>query len=312
MEIPDCLSTSQVRSRQKNLVMNIRTRVCYEVSRRKLQSPAERTVNYEAYKDWRHESLSRSWSAFDDAHVTGKDVLDFGCGDGELTLHLAKEKFPRSMVGVEINTGAISRAQESLKCTRVPEGVYVDFIPGKTDALPVADQTVDTVVAFDCLEHVMAPGAILREWFRVLRPGGRCLVEWFPYKGPWGPHMEALIPIPWAHILFGERAMFRTAELIYDLPNFIPRHWDLDELGHKKPNKWRTWSSFEEQGYINKLDISAFRGLAHDVGFEIPRLDRHSFGGSALRQHVGRILTRTRFAGEYFVSFVRIELLRAQ
>jgi len=277
-----------------------------------MQSPAERTVNYEAYKDWRHESLSRSWSAFDDAHVTGKNVLDFGCGDGELTLYLAKEKFPRSIVGVDINADAISRASESLRRAQVPEDVSVDFIPGVTDALPVADRTFDTLLAFDCLEHVMAPGAILGDWFRVLRPGGRCLIEWYPYDGPWGPHMEALIPIPWAHIIFGARAMFRSAEMIYDLPNFIPRHWDLDELGNKKPNKWRAWSSFEEQGYINKLDISMFRRLAHDVGFEITRLDQHSFSGSALRQHVGRILMHTGFAGKYFVSFARIELLRPQ
>jgi len=57
---------------------------------------------------------------------------------------------------------------------------------------------VDTLLAFDCLEHVMSPLPILQDWYRVLRPGGRCLIEWFPYKGPWGPHMESLIPIPWA------------------------------------------------------------------------------------------------------------------
>ena len=292
--------------------MNIRTRICYELSRRRMQSPAERAVNYEAYKDWRHESLSRSWTAFDDTYITEKSVLEFGCGNGELALHLAREKCPRSIVGVDVDSGAISRARESLRQTGALENVRVEFIDGSTDALPVADQSVDTLLAFDCLEHVMSPGAILSDWFRVLRPGGRCCIEWYPYNGPWGPHMEALIPIPWAHILFGERAMFRSAEMIYDLPNFIPRHWDLDELGNKKPNKWRSWSSFEEQGYINKLDISTFRRLAHDVGFEITRFDQHSFGGFALRQHVGRILMHTRFVGEYFVSFLRIELLRPQ
>ena len=85
----------------------------------------------------------------------------------------------------------------------------------------------------------MSPESILRDWFRVLRPNGRCLIEWFPFKGPGGPHMESLIPIPWAHVIFGERAMFRAAEMIYDLPEFVPRHWDLDERGKKKPNKWR-------------------------------------------------------------------------
>jgi hypothetical protein len=42
--------------------------------------------------------------------------------------------------------------------------------------------------------------------------------------------------VPWAHYLFGQRAMFAAAASIYDDPAFVPRHWDLDEHGHKKPN----------------------------------------------------------------------------
>ena len=122
--------------------------------------------------------------------------------------------------------------------------------------------------------------------------------------------MESLIPIPWAHVIFGERAMFRAAEAIYDLPEFVPRHWDLDESGKKKPNKWRAWSSFEEQGYINKLAVPRFRQLAQDAGFEIDDLELHSFGGPPLRKSIGRALMPLPIVGEYFVSFASIELLR--
>lgn len=79
--------------------------------------------------------------------------------------------------------------------------------------------------------------------------------------------MEALIPIPWAHVIFGERAMLRAAEMIYDLPEYVPRHWDLDEHGHKKSNKWRAWTTLDEPGYINKLDVAEFRRLVRDAGF---------------------------------------------
>jgi hypothetical protein len=104
--------------------------------------------------------------------------------------------------------------------------------------------------------------------------------------------------------------MFRSAELIYDLPEFTPRHWDLDERGVKKPNKWRAWSSFEEQGYINKLDVSAFRKLARAAGFEIARFEPNSFSGSAARRWVGKALMQTPLIGEHFMSFVRIELAK--
>jgi ubiquinone/menaquinone biosynthesis C-methylase UbiE len=277
-----------------------------------MSPPTKRTVDYKKYEDWRNDSLSKSWNAFSDSHITGKDVLDFGCGDGALSLFLAKEKRPNRILGVDISAPSIERAKVSLLNSSIKDSNKASFTLGTTEQLPVPDQSFDTLLAFDCLEHVMSPEKILCDWHRVLRPGGRCLIEWFPYKGPWGPHMEALIPIPWAPVLFGERAMFRAAEKIYDLPEFVPRHWDLDEDGNKKPNKWRAWSSFEEQGYINKLDLNTFRKLAHDAGFKIARFDRHSFGGSSMRKAVGHMLMKTPVIGEYFLSFAIIELLRPE
>ncbi len=104
--------------------------------------------------------------------------------------------------------------------------------------------------------------------------------------------------------------MFRAAERLYDLPQFVPRHWDLDASGNKLPNKWKRWSSFRAQGYINELDTKTFRSLARAAGFEIARFETHSFGGSAFRKAIGRTMMRLPLIGEYFVSYTVIELLR--
>lgn len=104
--------------------------------------------------------------------------------------------------------------------------------------------------------------------------------------------------------------MLRTAERIYDHPHFEPRHWDLDEDGRKRPNKWRAWSSFEEQGYINKLDIHTFQHLAASAGFDVARLERRSFTGAPWRRILGRTLMGLPFVGDYFVSYVLVELVR--
>lgn len=290
--------------------MNLRTNLCFALSRMLMKPPAERTIDYSVYSDWRSHHLAKSWTAFSDHHITQKDVLDFGCGDGPLSLFLAETKHPRRLVGVDLSEDAIERARENLLGSSIEGNVEIEFLVGRTNALPVPDCSFDTLLAFDCLEHVMSPESILHDWYRVLRPGGRCLIEWFPYKGPWGPHMESLIPVPWAHVFFGERAMFRAAEKIYDLPDFKHRHWDLDASGNKKPNKWRAWSTFAEQGYINKLNMKAFKDLAHTAGFRIERLDLHSFSGSALRRAIGHALMGLPLIGEYFISYATVELVR--
>jgi SAM-dependent methyltransferase len=290
--------------------MSLRSTLLFELSRRRLPKPATRTIDYAAYQDWRKQSLTTSWSAFSTTDLRGKEVLDFGCGDGALSLFLATEKSPARVTGVDLDPSAIERAKVAQGLVQIPTSVQVEFLLGSTDGLPIPDGSVDVLVAFDCLEHVMSPLPIFRDWVRVVRPGGRCLLEWFPYKGPWGPHMEALIPIPWAHVLFGQEAMFRAAERLYDLPQFVPRHWDLEANGTKKPNKWKQWSSFRAQGYINELDIKTFRTLVETAGLRVARFETHSFGGSPLRRTIGHTLMRLPFVGEYFISYTVIELIR--
>src|SRR3982074_191578 len=130
--------------------MNLRTRACVALSRRLMHPPAARTVDYGVYQDWSGSSLSQSWAAFSDADVAGKDVLDFGCGDGPLSLFLAREKRPRRVVGVDMSATGIERAKRTLAETPRSDRVVVDFVLGSADKLPVPDQSFDTLLAFDC------------------------------------------------------------------------------------------------------------------------------------------------------------------
>jgi ubiquinone/menaquinone biosynthesis C-methylase UbiE len=287
--------------------MDIRTKACTALSRRLMSPPEQKMADIEVYADWRDASLTSSWRHFSDEELRGKDVLDFGCGAGQLAFHFAEKHLAKSITGVDIDTDALARAQAEL--ARRPE--FADtlrFIEGDIAGLPVDDASVDLITAFDCMEHVMEPGSILKDWARVLRPGGRVLLEWFPFKGPWGPHMEALIPLPWAHVVFGEKAMFRTAAAIYDDPDFVPRHWDLLPDGTKKPNKWTQWESFAEQAYVNGLDIATFRRLVDAAGLRIDRMDRSGFGQSGPKRAIGQALMAIPGLGEYVTSYAVIAL----
>lgn len=287
--------------------MDIRTKVCTALSRRLMTPPDVRMADIEAYAGWRDAALTASWRHFSDAELAGKDVLDFGCGEGQLAFLFAAKGLARSITGVDIDTAALSRAKSALGL-RPEFANTLRFVEGDVTGLPLADESVDVITAFDCMEHVMAPGEILRDWARVLRPGGRVLLEWFPFKGPWGPHMEALIPLPWAHFVFGQKAMFRSAAAIYDDPDFVPRHWDRLPDGRKKPNKWRQWSSFSEQAYINELDIATFRKLVTAAGLRVDRLERSGFGHSGAKKLVGNALIAIPRLGEYATSYAVIAL----
>src|SRR5262245_45474120 len=120
--------------------MDIRTWACIALSRRMMAPPEKRAVDYKQYEDWRHRSLSASWRAFSDSYITGKDVLDFGCGDGQLSLFLSKEKNPRRIIGVDMVEAAIARARQSLSKAGVPQQVNVEFRVGSAESIPLEDQ----------------------------------------------------------------------------------------------------------------------------------------------------------------------------
>jgi 2-polyprenyl-3-methyl-5-hydroxy-6-metoxy-1,4-benzoquinol methylase len=102
--------------------------------------------------------------------VDGQAVLDAGCGPGLYAEELANRG--ASVVGIDQSTGMVELAQQRL-------GGRADFrahdLSRPLDWL--ADQSFDAVVLALVIHHVDDRRALLRELFRVLRPGGRLVLS---------------------------------------------------------------------------------------------------------------------------------------
>lgn len=108
-------------------------------------------------------------------------ALDFGCGAGRLTQALA-EHF-REAVGVDIARSMVERAREFNR-----HGDRVRYVVHHAaDLAPFGDGAFDLVYSNKVLQHIppMAAEAYIREFFRVLRPGGLAV---FQMKS--GPRIE--------------------------------------------------------------------------------------------------------------------------
>jgi ubiquinone/menaquinone biosynthesis C-methylase UbiE len=101
-----------------------------------------------------------------DLVVPGGELLDLGCGSGELARNLAAAGF--RVTGCDITPRMLRQATAA-----DPERTvrWVELEPGWT-ALPFAAGSLDAVVAASVLEYVADPVAVLSELARVLRPGG--------------------------------------------------------------------------------------------------------------------------------------------
>lgn len=99
------------------------------------------------------------------AEPDGKDVLEIGCGKGRITEMISG--WAESYVAVDPDRAALDEAE-----VRVPG---VSFVQGDGEELQFPAESFDVVVFSLSLHHMDAPLA-LDEAYRVLRPGGLCVV----------------------------------------------------------------------------------------------------------------------------------------
>jgi SAM-dependent methyltransferase len=125
--------------------------------------------------NWFQEPEARTLIA-DLALPEGSRGLDVGCGVGLFALWLAEAIGPAGRVmGVEPSKERVEAARELVG--RGPLASRLEFREGDATKLDLPDATFDWVWCGDVLHHVQETDRALREFARVVRPGGRIIVK---------------------------------------------------------------------------------------------------------------------------------------
>jgi ubiquinone/menaquinone biosynthesis C-methylase UbiE len=105
--------------------------------------------------------------------LAGRTVLEVGCGRGATLLELARRG--ADVVGLDYSEEAIAVCRAWALETGTAE--RVEFVKAEAQKMPFESESFDFVFSVGLLEHFKDPMEILREQYRVLRPGGYCLVQ---------------------------------------------------------------------------------------------------------------------------------------
>ncbi len=99
-------------------------------------------------------------------HLAGaRDVLDVGCGEGQVARLAARLDGVTRVIGVDPTTAQLDVARR--------RGGGARYARAAAATLPFAPRAFDAVVACLVFEHIEAVDAAIAEVARVLRPGGR-------------------------------------------------------------------------------------------------------------------------------------------
>jgi len=96
-------------------------------------------------------------------------VLDIGCGTGLLSARIREELPAVRVVGCDFSRGMLARASRHRRAAALVQGSAL--------TLPFGDGVFEAVVSTEAFHWFPDQDAALREFFRVLAPGGRLLVS---------------------------------------------------------------------------------------------------------------------------------------
>ena len=95
----------------------------------------------------------------------GKVVLDVASGEGYGSALLAGQA--GNVIGVDLNQAAAEHAKKTYG--HLPN---LSFVVADCRSIPIGSESVDLIVSFETIEHIERQDELIKEFVRVLRPGG--------------------------------------------------------------------------------------------------------------------------------------------
>lgn len=161
----------------------------------------------------------------------GERVLDAACGPGIVVAGLAGRG--ARAIGVDLTAEMLNEARR---------GGQGDYVRGDATRLPIRDGAVDVVVSRNALHHLQDPAVAIAEMARIVRPGGRVIIE--DMQAPSDPE---------------QRGYHETIETLRDMTHV--RTMTLEEIGAlaeqsglREPRRMTARFEIEFDEWIDRAD----------------------------------------------------------
>lgn len=207
------------------------------------------------YGEWQYEKGADTIACYSERFAPeemfgGKYVLDMGCGAAGKSIYYASlgaDKVVGNDILPQYEREAMNLAKKFGCSSRF------NFVCASASELPYPDNTFDTIIMNDFMEHTSDPEGALTEAVRLIKKGGLIFINFPPYYHPTGAHMSDVINMPWVQLFFSEKsiieAYYRLTEGLPDRAERLKFRFSTAPDGH------------EYISYINKMTLRRFKKM---------------------------------------------------
>jgi ubiquinone/menaquinone biosynthesis C-methylase UbiE len=164
---------------------------------------------YDVYAPWMREVMEF------DRHA-GEHILEIGAGIG--TDHAQFAKAGGIMYDIDLASGHLELAKRNFEL----RGLRGTFRHGDAENLPFNDNSFDLVYSNGVIHHTPKTSQVVKEIYRVLKPGGRCIIMVYAENS-----------LHYWRILFGQIGLQQHELATASMGEIMSRHVEISEHGSK-------------------------------------------------------------------------------
>jgi 2-polyprenyl-3-methyl-5-hydroxy-6-metoxy-1,4-benzoquinol methylase len=211
-------------------------------ARRQMLSPVEQDRTAAGHADRiRYANDLQLKSILNDIDVTGRVVLDLGCGHGYMAAALVEHAGAERAIGVDIRETPSWPEHQDPRLSLVVGDMSKETV--------VAPESVDVVVSQVVFEHVNRPVQMLAAIYSSLKEGGAAWLRMNIYTARNASHAYNEVFFPWPHLLFEDTV----------LREFYRRN-------QPKPRHRFSW--------VNRMTVAHYLHVCREIGFDVVTVRR--------------------------------------